>query len=77
MSFRQGLFSPKPSVLTYSFFRRDFNLAIKIANTPHWYAPCPLMMGLSVHNPVPSVDLFQQNHPHQLVRKRHPGKLSR
>lgn len=32
------------------------------------------MVRLPIHNPVPSVDLFQQNHPHQLVRKRHPGK---
>ena len=31
----------------------------------------------SVYNAVPSVNLFQQNHPHQLMGKRHFRKADR
>ena len=32
------------------------------------------MIRFPVYNPITSVNLLQQNHPHQLMGKRHPGK---
>ena len=35
---------------------------------------CLFMVRLPVHDPKCPIDLFTQNHPHQLVRKCHVGK---
>ena len=61
-----GLFHPRKISNILVFFWQELSIIVTYKNEISLF-----MIRLMIHNPISPVNLFQQNHLHQLMRKRH------